>query len=194
MLKLKPQYFGHLIWRANSLEKSLMLGKIEGRRRREWQRMRWLDSITDSMDMSLSKLREWWGTGRPGVLQSMGSQRVGHTEWLSWTELKMWGPSKSFLTFPAYLGIEKKFQVAPARVRQFRISMEAETGLRITNSLVWKHKVFCCCCLILHCGHAACRILVIWPGIKPIPPAVSLNHWTTREDPWKHKVFDNPSN
>ena len=58
MLKLKLQYFGHLMQRANSLEKTLILGKIEGRRRRGWQRMRWLDNIIDSMDMSLIKLQE----------------------------------------------------------------------------------------------------------------------------------------
>ena len=75
MLKLKLQYFGHLRRRADSLEKTLMLGKIEGRMRRGRQRMRWLDGITDSMGISSGS---WLWTGMPGVLQSMGSQRVGH--------------------------------------------------------------------------------------------------------------------
>ena len=82
MLKLKLQYFGHLMWRVDSLEKTLMLEGVGGRRRRGWQRMRWLDGITDLMDMSLINSRSWWWTGRPGVLQFTGSQRVGH-DWVT---------------------------------------------------------------------------------------------------------------
>ena len=92
-LKLKLPYFSHLMRSADS-EKTLMLGKIEGRRRREQQRMRWLDGINNSMDMSLSKLRSWWWTGKPGVLQSTGSQRFGH-DWL--TEQQSWRRQVFFL-------------------------------------------------------------------------------------------------
>ena len=107
MLKLKLQYFGHLMQRTDSLEKTLMLEKIEGRRR-GWQRIRWLDGITDSMDMNLSKLRELVRAAKPGVLQSTGSQRVR----CDWTELRLPVIKISFLS-PIFHLIQLVIQFMP---------------------------------------------------------------------------------
>ena len=100
ILKLKLQCFGHLMQRVDSLEKTLMLGGIGGRRRRGRQRIRWLDGITDSMTWVWVNSGSWWWTGRPGVLQSIGSQRVRH-DWateLNWRVVGGKGLLKDYIS------------------------------------------------------------------------------------------------
>ena len=112
MFKLKLQYFDHLMQRTDSLEKTLLLGKIEGRRRRVRQRMRWLDGITGQWTWVWINSRSWWWTGRPGMLQSTGSWRVGH-DWATELNLLLLEFSVSLATDKSFLTFCTLFQFLP---------------------------------------------------------------------------------
>ena len=218
MLKLKLRYFAHLRRKADSLEKTPMLGKIKGRRRRGHQRMRWLDGTTDSMDLNLANFGSWWGTGRPGVLQSVWLQRVRHTGQLNNEKpltVNFW-IQENYLNakiMDFFLSCAISFQgsvnaslllsfASWKRSREITFTLEncildilktvkcwlyqepwPSNG--ICSSLHFKLKFFKKN-FIFWSYHVACGILVLQPGIGPMPPVVeawSLNHWTIKEFP-----------
>ena len=124
ILKLRLQYFGHLMRRANSLEKTLMLGKIEGRRKRGQQRIRWLEDITDSMNMSLSKLWEMVKDRKPGVLQFVGVTKSHMAERLN-NKLRCWHGISALVHLPAKHQIDRQLTCLLA------ISIRLPTGISL---------------------------------------------------------------
>ena len=142
MLKLKLQYFGHLMRRVDSLEKTLMLGRIEGRRRRGWQRMRWLDGITDSMDVSLTELwklvmdRKAWRAAIHGVAKSW--------TWLSdWTELNTAFSEKAMAPHSSTLAWKIPWMEEPGRLqsmRSLRVRQDWATSLSLFTFMHWRRK------------------------------------------------------
>ena len=162
--------------RTDSMEKTLILGNIEGRMTRGWLRMRWLDGITDSVDMSLSKFSSWWRTGQPGVLHSIGSQR-GHDWVLYWTHSTVQCVYLHTHTHTQSICVCHNVLIHLSIMDTEVVSL----SLLLYIILLWTWECIFFFFFGPHC--TACGILVSWPGIEPKTPAVKVwspNHWTVR--------------
>ena len=139
----KLQYFGHLMQRTDSLERTPMLRKIEGRRRRGWERMRYLDGITDSRDMSLRISGNWWWTGKTGVLQSMGSQRVTQ----DWATERNWHFPMKYLQTPCnsprchLVGFCCKWTTVSLEMGLRILSLKGQLNCSIQFGIEWKKQI-----------------------------------------------------